>query len=303
MAFELRNPASNLSLLKPTTQNEEMVIQNIEVEKLSHFKEHPFKLYTGQRLLDMVESIKINGILNPLIVRTNDEGYEILAGHNRFEAAKEAGLKKVPCIIKELNDEEANLVLIETNLMQRSFSELSLSEKAYIVTSYYSTLKKQGKRNDLVNDINELLTSKKGASEETSEKYELNKATISRYIRLNKLSNDMKTLLDNGILKIRSGVFLSFLNSEEQEETYNYLKENEITINMEQAEDLKRASQSGKWQKDKTLEEIFSENYKQKTTVKIKFEKIKNFFEEEQSETEIVEEILKALEFYRENKL
>ncbi|MCL2611198.1 MAG: ParB N-terminal domain-containing protein [Defluviitaleaceae bacterium] len=302
MAFELRNPAAGLSLLKPTTQIDEIVVQNIEVERLFHFEEHPFKLYTGQRFLDMVESVKLNGVLNPLIVRSKGEDYEVLAGHNRLEAAKEAGLRKVPCIVKEISDEEANLVLIETNLMQRSFSELSLSEKAFIVTSYYNTLKNQGKRNDLVSDINEILANKKVASEETSEKYELNKATISRYIRLNKLTNDMKTLLDSGILKMRSGVFLSFLNQEEQEETYNYLTKNEITINMEQAEDLKRASQSGKWQKNKTLEEIFSElsDYKPKPSVKIKYDKIKTFFTDTQTEAEIVEEIVKALEFYRE---
>ena len=114
---------------------EQKDIQNIEINLLENYHDHPFSLYTGKRLDDMVESIKENGILNPIIVMKKEAGaYEILSGHNRVNAAKLANLKTVPCIIKEnLTQEQAYTYVIETNLMQRSFSDLLPTEKAVTV--------------------------------------------------------------------------------------------------------------------------------------------------------------------------
>ncbi|MCL1924743.1 MAG: ParB N-terminal domain-containing protein [Defluviitaleaceae bacterium] len=309
MSFNLKNPTANLSLLKSTHQSSELSIENVKIEKLAHFKNHPFKLYTGKRFLDMVESIKNNGILNPLIVRPIPPGreekefkYEILAGHNRIEAAKEASLKIVPCIIKDFTDDEAKLILIESNLMQRSFSELSLSEKIYIVSIYYNALKSQGKRTDLVKDVNSFLEDKKLAAEETGEKYELNKNTIARYLRLNKLSNELKILLDDGSLKMRAGLALSFLKEAEQAEIYKYLLENKIKISIDQAEALKKISQTGIWQYRHTIDTLFNSAEKSINFLKIKYDKIKTYFEPSQTEKEIEAELIEALKFYREHK-
>src|SRR5699024_4282373 len=130
----------------------------IEVSKLIPFRNHPFKLYEGERLNDMVESIKEYGVITPLIVRPMEDGrYEILSGHNRANSAKIAGLTKVPVVIKEgLTDEEAMLIVTETNLIQRSFSELSHSEKARILTERHNAIKEQGKKIDLINEIETL---------------------------------------------------------------------------------------------------------------------------------------------------
>ena len=105
-------------------------VTEIEITKLSPFANHPFKLYEGERLNDMVTSIKELGVILPVVVRPKDnDNYEILSGHNRVNAAKIAGLEKVPTVIKEgLSDEEANLIVTETNLLQRSFADLSYSE-------------------------------------------------------------------------------------------------------------------------------------------------------------------------------
>ena len=133
-------------------------IQDIEIDLLKAYHDHPFTLYTGKRLEDMVDSIRENGILNPIIVLKKEDGaYEILSGHNRVNAARLADLKTVQCIVKEhLSEEEAYTYVIETNLMQRSFSDLLPTEKALVLKVRYEKIASQGKRNDLQKEINNL---------------------------------------------------------------------------------------------------------------------------------------------------
>ena len=123
-------------------------IQLIQIKKIQSFHDHPFHLYEGERLEDMIASVKEHGILNPVIVQKIDGGYEMLSGHNRMNAAKLAGLKEVPVIVKtDLSEEEAYVYVIETNLMQRSFSDLLISEKAAVLKARYEKGACQGKRN------------------------------------------------------------------------------------------------------------------------------------------------------------
>lgn len=318
--MELREPNKNLSIFKSTDpMKSDKEIKNIPVENLEHYEAHPFKLYAGQRFHDMVESIKINGIINPLIVRSkeNIDLYEVLAGHNRLEAAKAIPLNVVPCIVhNNISNEDAELILIETNLMQRSFSELTLSEKAYVVSTYYQLLKKQGKRNDLVENINISITScqtdenlceatscqtgKKLAGDETSEKYELSKREISRLVRINMLSNELKRLLDNGQLKKGAAEALSFLTEEQQIETYNYIEPQNIVMNQSEAEQLKQASQNNQWQSGEngTLHQTFWQEHKQPQSIRIKEDTIKKYFKPNQSKKDIQETIELALEMF-----
>ena len=122
-------------------------IENISVEMLIHYKKHKFELYTGKRKLDLINNIKSNGILMPIIVTPDENGYYmVLAGHNRLECGKEAGLKEIPAIIlNNVSEEDAEEIVIITNLFQRSFSELPISKKAEIISDYYNLLKKKGK--------------------------------------------------------------------------------------------------------------------------------------------------------------
>ena len=125
-------------------------IVSIPVEEIHPFHDHPFRLYEGERLEDMVQSIREHGVLNPVIVRKAARGYEMLAGHNRTNAAKIAGLTEVPAIVKTyLSDEDAYVYVIETNLLQRSFAELLPSEKAAVLVARYEKISSQGKRNDI----------------------------------------------------------------------------------------------------------------------------------------------------------
>lgn len=123
------------------------VVEMLDINAIRPFRDHPFRLYEGERLEDMVESIKEHGILNPVIVRKMHYGYEMLSGHNRQNAGKIAGLKEIPAIVKDnLPDSEAYVYVIETNLMQRSFSDLQISEKAAVLAERYDKVISQGKR-------------------------------------------------------------------------------------------------------------------------------------------------------------
>ena len=121
---------------------------HIGIEQLVPFADHPFKLYEGRRFADMVESVRANGVLVPIVVRPGaDDQFEILSGHNRVAAAREAGLSEIPAIVREgLTDEEALLIVTETNLIQRSFADLKHSERAVAIAAHHRATKHQGKR-------------------------------------------------------------------------------------------------------------------------------------------------------------
>ena len=216
-------------------------IQNIEIGLMEAYHDHLFTLYTGKRLEDMVESVKENGILNPIIVLKKEDGaYEILSGHNRVNAARQAKLNVIPCIVKEnLTDKEAYTYVIETNLMQRSFSDLLPTEKALVLKMRYEKIASQGKRNDLKNEI-ELLDKgiiekedkigKADSRKTLGKEYNLSGASIARYLRLNKLSDFWKQDVDNEKIGLTMAVDLSYLSKEIQEYLYQQSKELELTL-------------------------------------------------------------------------
>ena len=146
--------ADAMDLLTESAPTEENDIQMICVDAIRPFRNHPFRLYEGERLQEMVDSIKEHGILVPAIILQTDDGYEMLAGHNRQNAARIAGFDKIPAIVKkDLTEEEAYVYVIETNVIQRSFSELLPSEKGEVLTERYEKVVCQGKRNDILQEI------------------------------------------------------------------------------------------------------------------------------------------------------
>lgn len=229
-------------LLEDTSVLEQGDIQNIELNLLENYHNHPFTLYTGKRLSDMVESVKENGILNPIIVLKKEDGaYEILSGHNRVNAARLADLKTVQCIVKEhLSEEEAYTYVIETNLMQRSFSDLLPTEKALVLKIRYEKIASQGKRNDLQKEINNLeqgIIEKESKAEDKTnsrkalgKEYHLSGASIARYLRLNELSKSWKQEVDEDQIGLTMAVELSYLSKEIQEYLYQQCEELELTL-------------------------------------------------------------------------
>ena len=237
-------------LLEDTSVLEQGDIQNIELNLLENYHDHPFTLYTGKRLSDMVESVKENGILNPIIILKKEDGaYEILSGHNRAGAARLANLKTVPCIVKEnLSEEQAYTYVIETNLMQRSFSDLLPTEKALVLKIRYEKIASQGKRNDLQKEINNLeqgIIEKESKAEDKTDsrkalgkEYNLSGASIARYLRLNELSKSWKQEVDEDQIGLTMAVELSYLSKEIQEYLYQQCKELELSLKPSDAKAL-----------------------------------------------------------------
>lgn len=198
-------------------------IKQIPVDMLVPYHNHQYSLYDGERRDDMVESIRKNGVISPIVCRPNPDGtdtYEILIGHNRWNCSKLSGLDTIPAIIKErLTEEEAQTYVDESNLLQRGFNDLKISEQARIIARRYSEMFSQGKRNDIINEIRALngeSESNGNSREKVAEEYGLGRNTIARLVRISKLCDGILAWLDKGQLAVRAGVELSYLTAEEQ---------------------------------------------------------------------------------------
>ena len=230
-------------------------LQSLPVDKIKPFHDHPFRLYQGERLDDMVESIREHGVLNPVIVRKKGNCYEMLSGHNRQNAARLAGLTELPAIVKEgLSDEEAYVYVIETNVIQRSFADLAPSEKAAVLSARYEKVISQGRRNDVLQEIEEIGTCghdvhKSRSRDGIGEEYGMTGRNIARYMRVDKLIQPFKDMLDAGELTLTAGVELSYLSEDEQAT----VAERAAAINEKVAKSIRAAA--GELTEDK-LEEI-----------------------------------------------
>ena len=295
----------------------------LNIGDLVPFANHPFKLYDGKRLDDMVRSVKELGVLVPIIVRAKkDYVYEVLSGHNRINAAKLAGLTEIPAIVKEgLADEDATLIVTETNLVQRSFADLAFSERAIALKHHMDAIKRQGKRNDLVEEIERLSSPNEGDEGETlgiivpkmksrdklAEKYGLNARSVSRYIRLNFLIQPLLNRVDNGEIGLYPAVSISYLNKNEQAVLESILAKS-FRIDMKKAEALRGLSKVGELTPE-TIEKALSNGIDQENerkaqpSVTIKTDIIKKYFKSGTKQSEIEAVIAQALaEYFKKHK-
>ena len=280
-------------------------IVSIPVEEIHPFHDHPFRLYEGERLEDMVQSIKEHGVLNPVIVRKAARGYEMLAGHNRTNAAKIAGLTEVPAIVKtDLSDEDAYVYVIETNLLQRSFAELLPSEKAAVLVARYEKISSQGKRNDIRQEIEALeetcghdVHKSQKSRDGLGEEYGMTGRNIARYMRLDRLIPEFKDAVDKGTLAMVAAVDLSYLNVKMQKMIQQVTEAEGKKLKPKQAVELRKMG------KDITKEGIESvlagkeQKKSQSVSVKLPMELYEKYFA--QMDARAVQEIIeKALEGY-----
>lgn len=231
-------------------------LELLSVKSIKPFHDHPFHLYEGERLEDMIASIKEHGVLNPVIVQKVDDGYEMLSGHNRLNAAKLAGLKEIPAIVKTgLSEEEAYVYVIETNLMQRSFSDLLISEKAAVLKARYERVSNQGKRNDILREIASLEGKpledatcghgdhKLKTRDSIGKEYELSGSSVGRLLKLNDLIKPFKDMVDRGTLYTKVALQMTFLPEEEQNMVYEAIKGKSTKVTLEAV--MKLRSHSG----------------------------------------------------------
>ena len=320
-SFALRNMgAINSGLFTPTDpaiRQKAFYVFLLPLSSLHPLDGHQFRLYTGKRFDDMVESIRENGVILPIIVRPKGkDSYEILSGHNRVEASRVAELEKVPAIIREnLSEDEARLIATVTNLIQRSFAEMSHSERAYALSEYYGAIKSQGRRTDLINEIENManlnntntsetfvgIQHRSSAREKTAKNYGLNSNTVAQYIRINRLITPLKDQLDIGKIGISTADILSHLAVEAQRTVDEVLSSNHCKLDIKKADALRATYERGKIN-HKIVEMILSGekniNPPRPAVFKLRQNIMSKYFKPEQKAAEIEATIIEALEFY-----
>ena len=199
--------------------NEESAME-IEISKIHPFKNHPFKVLDDEKMQDLVESVKINGVLTPVLLRMDEnEEYEMVSGHRRMHAAQLAGLTTIPAIVRELSDDDAIVSMVDANIQRE---ELLPSEKAFAYKMKLDAMKRQGIRTDLTCVQNEHKSGKK-SRELLGEQVGISSVQVTRYIRLTELIPELLDLVDNKKLQFTVAVDISYIDKEVQGWIYEYI--------------------------------------------------------------------------------
>ena len=199
--------------------NEESAME-IEISKIHPFKNHPFKVLDDEKMQDLVESVKINGVLTPVLLRMDEnEDYEMVSGHRRMHAAQLAGLTTIPAIVRELSDDDAIVTMVDANIQRE---ELLPSEKAFAYKMKLDAMKRQGIRTDLTCVQNEHKSGKK-SRELLGEQVGISSVQVTRYIRLTELIPELLDLVDNKKLQFTVAVDISYIDKEVQRWIYEYI--------------------------------------------------------------------------------
>jgi len=210
---------------------------DLDVLTIYPFENHPFKVIDDEKMEELVESIKESGVLTPVLVRPDDEGtYEMISGHRRLHAAKRAGLRKIPAIIKEMTNDDATIAMVNAN-MQRE--EILPSEKAFAYKMKLDAIRSQGKRRDLTSDQVEQKLDGKTSREIIAEEMGCSGAQVARFIRLTELIPKLLDMVDEKRLALSVAVELSYFNNNYQQWLYEYIHENGM-IKQEQLIDLRQ---------------------------------------------------------------
>lgn len=200
--------------------------QDIEIRAIYPFENHPFKVLDDDKMDELVDSIKANGILTPVIVRPDDEGtYEMISGHRRLHAAERAGLTKVPAIVKEMTNDDAIIAMVDSNLQRE---EILPSERAFSMKMKLDAIRRQGARNDITSDRNEQKLEGKLSRDIIAKEYGVSGAAVSRYIRLTEVISEILDLVDEKRVPIYTAIEISFFTREIQKWIYQYIRDNGV---------------------------------------------------------------------------
>lgn len=286
-----------LSDKKREEDNAEKVI-NIHIEDIIDFPNHPFKVKEDDEMLDLIDSVSRVGIISPVIVRPKDDGkFEMVAGHRRKYASIKNEIKTLPCLSRNLTDDEAVIIMVDTNLKQRQ--HILPSEKAWAYKLKYDAIKRQGKRTDLTSGpVGQKLNSIQKISNESRDSVK----QIQRYIRLTNLIDPILDMVDENKIAMRPAVELSYLSSKEQACLYEFMELNDCTPTHDQAIRMRKLHDGNELSNDKIQEIMTEQKPNQVDKVKITKSRITKFFSPKTSAKEMEDEIIRALEFYQRYK-
>ena len=285
-----------------TTQEErnhksQEYVKNISLFEITDFPNHPFKVRMDAKMVETIESVREHGVLLPALVREKPTGgYEMISGHRRKMASELAGFENMPCIVRNLSDDEAVIVMVDSNLQRE---EILPSEKAFAYKMKLEAMNRQGKRTDLTSTplvskfrTNEILAQEAGESRET----------IRRYIRLTELIPEILEMVDEKKIAMRPAVELSYLPKEEQEILYDTMESEACTPSHAQTIKIRKFSEEGRLNEDVLLSIMSEEKPNQVEQWKIPKNRLKKYFPSGTSQQKMEETIIKALELYRKRE-
>ena len=269
-------------------------IQKLDVTKLKEFENHPYKVKDDEEMEALVDSIKEQGILSPIIARPLENGeYEIISGHRRLFASKRAGLTEVPALVVEMDRDNAAIALVDSNLHR---DNISPSEKAFAYKLKMEAMSRQGHRTDLTSGQLVPKSDDNRTSAEIGEPYGESYKTVQRYIRLTYLHPKLLEYVDEGRISFTPAVELSYLNDIEQQDLIQTIESEDCTPSLSQAVRMKKLSQQGLLDDDKILEIMSEEKANQKERIKIPTEKLRKYFPRDFSASQIEDAIIKMCE-------
>lgn len=271
-------------------------VQEIPLEELHPFKNHPFKVIDDESMLRTVESVARYGVLAPAIARPRVEGgYELVAGHRRHHASELAGKETMPVIVRELDDDAAVILMVDSNLQRE---RILPSERAFAYKMKMDAIKHQGSRSDLTSGQVVQKSSLEQIAEGTGESYK----QVQRYIRLTELIPELLKMVDEGIIKFNPAVELSFLKKEEQENFIEAMDYSQNTPSLSQAQRLKKLSQDGKCTLEAMCAVMDEQKKEELDKVVIKNDVLKKYFPKSYTPEQMESTIIKLLEQWQKRR-
>ena len=272
-------------------------VQDIPISQISDFPEHPFKVKQDEAMLEMVESVRQYGVLVPGLVRQLEDGsYQMVSGHRRKMASELAGRDTIPCIVRDLTDDEAVIIMVDSNLQRE---RVLPSEKAFAYKMKLDAMRRQGQRTDLTLSP---LETKLRTSAVIAQSGGDSRAQVDRYIRLTNLIPEILDMVDDGRIAFRPAVELSYLAEQEQCALYDTMGREDCTPSLAQAIKMKAFSRDGKLTDAVILSIMEEEKPNQREQFRLPRDRINRFFKPGTPVQTIEDTIIRALELYRKRQ-
>nr|WP_085170097.1 ParB/RepB/Spo0J family partition protein [Paenibacillus barengoltzii] len=293
-SIKLTTVADLFSTEESRTDEKREKVLDIPLSEISDFPGHPFKVKADEAMLEMADSVKQYSVLVPGLVRPKaDGGYEMVAGHRRKKASELAGRETMPCIVRELDDDQATIIMVDSNLQRENIAP---SEKAFAYKMKLEAMNRQGQRTDLTrSQVGNKLDGKK-SSDVLAEQVGESRNQIFRYIRLTELTPSILEMVDDKRIAFNPAVELSYLSEEEQHALYETMQSEDCTPSLAQAQRMKKLSQDGRLNVDVIFSILTEEKPNQKEKMTIRRERIDRFFPRDFTEKQKEDLIVQLLE-------
>ena len=272
-------------------------VQQIPIGELFPFKNHPFKVLDDDSMSDTVESVKQYGVLSPLIARPRPKGgYEIISGHRRQHAAELAGLETLPVIVREMSDDAAVILMVDSNLQRE---HILPSERAFAYKMKLDAIKNQGARSDLTSPQ---VASKFRSDDEVAKGQGISGDTVRRFIRLTNLIPELLDMVDNKTVSFNPAVELSYLSPEQQQEVIRAMDDTQNFPSVSQAKHIKKLAQDGTFTTETVVAIMGEEKKSELDTVTIKNDTLKKYFPRSYTPKQMEDTIIKLLEQWQKKR-